>query len=278
MPLPLFDQHLHSKYSMDSRTEPEANVEAALSRGLSGLTFTEHFDTHPEDWPGCIYNDAAYSDAIRRVRDRYGDRIFIGKGIEVCLQHDKLDFILDFLARHEFDQITMSVHYFGDQAVHQRGNWEGIDAVEGTRRYLETALVAVRTAARLKTERSKRCFDVLGHLDLVKRYTCRYFNSYDVSPCRDLIEDILRACLGADLVPEINTSSLRQGLNETMPGPTTVNRYAQLGGTSMSLGSDSHRADDIGAGFDIATAMLRAAGITNTARFVNRERMEVPLD
>lgn len=277
MPLPLFDQHLHSKYSMDSRTEPEANVEAALARGLSGLTFTEHFDTHPDDWSACVYDDAAYSDAIRRLRDRYADRIFIGKGIEVCLQHDTLDFILDHLSRHQFDQITLSVHYFGDKAVHRRDNWTGIDAAEGTRRYLETALAAVRTAARLKQERGRRCFDVLGHLDLVKRYTCRIFNSYDVSPCANLIDDILRACRDADLVPEINTSSLRQGLQETMPGPATVLRYAQLGGNSLSLGSDSHRAEDIGAGFDIATAMLRAAGITCTARFVNRERIEVPL-
>jgi len=277
VPLPLFDQHLHSKYSMDSRTEPEANVEAALSRGLSGLTFTEHFDTHPDDWPGCIYDDDAYSEAIRRLRDRYAGRIFIGKGIEVCLQHDKLDFILDFLGRHEFDQITMSVHYFGDRAVHTRGNWEGHDAASGTRLYLETALAAVRTAARLKKERGRRCFDVLGHLDLVKRYTCRFFNTYDVSPCSDVIDDILRACREADLVPEINTSSLRQGPTETMPGPMTVRRYAQLGGTSMSLGSDAHRADDIGAGFDVAVGMLRAAGITSTSRFVNRERIEVPL-
>lgn len=273
----LFDQHLHSKYSMDCRTEPEENVEAALSRGLAGLTFTEHFDTHPDDWSGCIYDDAAYSDAIRRLRDHYGNRIFIGKGIEVCLQHERLGFILDFLARHEFDQITLSVHYFGDHAVHQRRNWHGADAATGTRRYLETVRVAVRTAARLKVEHGKRCFDVLGHLDLVKRYTRRFFDTYDVSPCADLIDDILRACLDADLTPEINTSSLRQGLNETMPGPSTVRRYAELGGTSMSLGSDSHRAEDIGAGFDVAVAMLRAAGIQQTARFVGRQRIQVPL-
>lgn len=263
---------------MDSHTEPQANVEAALSRGLAGLTFTEHFDTHPEDWPLCVYDEDAYSDEIRRLRALYADQIFIGKGIEVCFQHDKLEFILDFLSHHPFDQVILSVHYFGDSAVHRRQNWEGLNARTGTRRYLETVRAAVRTAAKLRVEKGRRCFDVLGHLDLVKRYTCRYLQDYDVSACSDLIDDILRACRDADLVPEINTSSLRQGLDETMPGASTVRRYFELGGCALSLGSDAHRAEEIGAGFDHALDMLRNAGIRHTARFVNRERMEVLCD
>lgn len=272
----LVDQHLHSRHSMDSRTEPEANVESALSRGLRGLTFTEHFDTHPNDWPGCIYDDAAYSDTIAGLRLRYGERIFIGKGIEVCYQPARMDFLIDFLSRHRFDVVLLSVHYFGSEAVHRREHWDGVTAEEGTRRYLETVREAVRGCVELRHSHG-RMFDVLGHLDLVKRYTRRFFDTYDVTMCADLIDDILRACVEAALVPEINTSSLRQGLSETMPGSTTVRRYAELGGTAMSVGSDAHRAEDVGAGLDKAAAMLRDAGIPRVAWFREREQVDIPL-
>ena len=46
----LYDQHVHSRHSFDSHSEPAACVESAIERGLSGITFTEHFDTHPGDW------------------------------------------------------------------------------------------------------------------------------------------------------------------------------------------------------------------------------------
>ncbi len=272
--MPLYDQHLHSRHSFDSNADPAANVESALSKGLSGLTFTEHFDTHPDDWLTCVFDDEPYTATIRGLREHFGKRIFIGKGIEVCFQPSKMDFILDFLSRHQFDLVLLSVHYFGGVPVHRRVHWKDVDATSGTRRYLEHVLEAVRFCEELH-RRKGRVFDVLGHLDVVKRYTLRFCGGYDVSPCGDLIDEILKTCLAADLTPEINTSSLRQGLSETMPNLDTVRRYAELGGTCLSLGSDSHRCEDVGRDFDRAVEMLKQAGIPNLAVFKNRERQLV---
>ncbi len=273
----LFDQHLHSRHSFDCKTEPRANVEAAIAKGLSGLTFTEHFDTHPDDWELCVFNDADYSATIVRLREEFGGAIFVGKGIEVCYQPGTMDYVLNFLDRHRFDLVILSVHYFGGVPVHQREHWEGVDAVEGTRRYLERVLEAVRFCERLHRQRG-RVFDVLGHLDLAKRYTRRFLGSYDMSPFGGLIDEILSACLAADLTPEINTSSLRQGLDETMPNSEAAKRYAALGGNAMSLGSDAHRAEDVGAGFDRAVTMLHKAGLEHVAVFKARNGSCLPID
>lgn len=272
----LYDQHLHSHHSFDSKTEPVDNVESALAKGLAGLTFTEHFDTHPDDWKECVYDDERYSAEIRRLRERYGSKIAIGKGIEVCYQPDRMDFILDFLDSHEFDLVLLSVHYFAGRPVHKRECWTGVDAAAGTRIYLEGVRDAMRACAKLHERRGK-VFHVLSHLDFVKRYTKRFFGTFYVASHGDLFDDILRACLDADIVPEINTSTLRQGLGESMPGPDTVKRYAALGGTCMSLGSDAHRAEDIGADFGTALAMLRDAGINRLAVFENRRRRLISL-
>jgi histidinol-phosphatase (PHP family) len=273
----MFDQHLHSRHSFDSKADPRENVEAAIARGLQGLTFTEHFDTHPDDWSTCVYDDAAYSDAIAALRSDFGDRIFIGKGIEVCFQPRRMDFILDFLARHSFDMVLLSVHYFGELAVHERPSWEGVAPLEGARQYLGNVLRAVEFCERLQGGGKRRVFDVLGHLDLVKRYTQRFFGEHDVSPFAAQIDEILRGCLRADLTPEINTSTLRQGLTQTMPNADAVKRYAELGGAAMSVGSDSHKSADIGAGFDQAAAMLRDAGIPRQAIFRKRDRAHIEI-
>ncbi|MGD2107764.1 MAG: histidinol-phosphatase HisJ family protein [Phycisphaerae bacterium] len=267
----LYDQHVHSRHSFDSKSEPAACVVRGVEQGLAGVTFTEHFDTHPDDWPGCVYDDERYAETIRGLREEFGDRIFVGKGIEVCYQPERMPFILDFLRRHEFDLVVLSVHYFGGEAVYQRRNWEGIDSIEGTRRYLETLREAVRFCEALHRSEG-RVFDVLGHLDVVKRYTQRFYGRHDVARFSRLIDDTLAACVAADVTPEINTSSLRQGVDETMPGADVVARYAELGGEAMSVGSDAHLVESVGADLEIAVEMLLAAGIRELAVFRGRER------
>jgi histidinol-phosphatase (PHP family) len=76
-------------------------------------------------------------------------------------------------------------------------------------------------------------------------------------------------------VPEVNTSTLRGGLGEPMPGPAIMKRYSELGGTMTSLGSDAHKADQIGSGLEKAAAMLLNAGISQAAVFQDGQRRAV---
>jgi histidinol-phosphatase (PHP family) len=117
-------------------------------------------------------------------------------------------------------------------------------------------------------------FDILSHLDLVKRYTQRFFKSYDIRSHSDLIDEILKGCLEAGLIPEVNLSSLRQSLPESMPAEWVVARYAQLGGEAMSLGSDAHASEDVGAGIAAAVDMLKRNGIKRLAVFKQRQRCD----
>jgi histidinol-phosphatase (PHP family) len=272
-----YDQHVHSRHSFDSEAEPAAVVECAIARGLAGVTFTEHFDTHPDDWEICVYNDETYSATVERLRAEFRGAIFIGKGIEICYQPDRIGFILDFLAHHDFDMVMLSVHYFGCSAVHQRENWTDVDPVEGTRRYFETVLDAARFCERLHRDRG-RVFDVLGHLDVVKRYTQRFHQVNEVSRFGHLLDQILGSCIAAGVIPEVNTSTLRDDLAEPMPSVEAFARYVRLGGTAVSLGSDAHVAQNVGAGFDRAVEILRTAGVGHVAHFEKRERILMLLD
>ncbi len=273
----MHDQHLHSRHSFDSQAEPEDNVLRAIEVGLRGLTFTEHFDTHPDEWPTCRYDDARYSDDLAALRAKYGDAIFIGKGIEVCYQPRQMAFVLDFLERHEFDLIILSIHWCGERAAHLREHWPEDDPNRMMSTYLDTVLEAVRFARGLHRG-GPRVFDVLGHMDFVKRYIHRFFGVSELPGHEAVTEEILRTCLEADLIPEVNTSTLRSGLGEPMPGGRTIRRYAELGGVCMSLGSDAHKAADIGSHFDAAARLLREGGISSTATFARRQVRRVPIE
>jgi histidinol-phosphatase (PHP family) len=47
--------------------------------------------------------------------------------------------------------------------------------------------------------------------------------------------------------------------------------YRELGGEILTLGSDAHSPDRLGAHFDTALEMARAAGFTRLARFERRQ-------
>ncbi len=262
----VFDQHLHSWNSFDCKTPPVENVEQAIAVGLAGLTFTEHFDTHPSEWESCVYDDLKIERELSEVREQFGDRMFIGKGIEVCYQPERLDFVLEMLTAHSFDVVLLSVHWASGRAVHLQDLFKGMSCDEYLRFYLESVRECTANLVQMKRD-GHQPFQILGHLDYAKRSAYRFFGFDGQLNEPELIDEILRNCLTADIIPEINTSTLRQGLSTSMPGMEIVQRYADLGGTMMSFGSDAHRAEDIGAGSDHALDLMRKAGLTHLACF-----------
>lgn len=261
---------MHTWFSTDSDTDPADNVRQAIDLGLAGVTFTDHFDTHPVEWPVCRYNHDGLAAAVADLRDRFGDRIHVGLGIEICYQPEQMERILAFLEAHTFDLVILSVHWTQDRAMHMPEHWSEWDIAAASRAYLGTVLEAVRFVRDLARQ-GQRPFNVLGHLDMVKRYTQRYRGGYDIAAHADLIDDILRTCLDGGLVPEVNTSTWRQGLDEPMPADWIVRRYAELGGQAMSLGSDAHTPEHIAAGFPAAVDMLRDNGVGQLAIFRGRQ-------
>lgn len=75
--------HVHSRYD-DGKGEPEEYVEAALAAGLASLGFSGHnVVPFPTDWTMPAENLPAYLAAVRRVQERYRDRLPVFLGMEV---------------------------------------------------------------------------------------------------------------------------------------------------------------------------------------------------
>lgn len=272
----LHDQHLHSRHSVDSEADPAQNCRQALAEGLSGLTFTEHYDTHPSEWEMCRWDYRAISETVSQLREAFGDRLRIGLGIEVDYQPGQMKEILRYLDTHDFDAVLLSVHWWGGQPKYKPERWANVDFRQETERYFATVLEAVRMCLRLR-DRGRRYFDILSHADLVKRYSQRYCGDFDVISYRDILDEIWRTAIAADLVPEVNTSTMRNAVNEPMPADWAIRRYAELGGRQISFGSDAHQSRHVGSHFVEVSESAVQCGIVSEVVFVGRERLEIEL-
>ena len=74
-----------------------------------------------------------------------------------------------------------------------------------------------------------------------------------------------------NLALEINTAGLRREIGQTSPTLEYVKLFRELGGELLTFGSDAHRAQDLGAGLDVAIDMAKEAGFSHFAFYKKRE-------
>lgn len=267
----LHDQHLHSRHSVDSKADPIANCEQALAAGLGGLTFTEHYDMHPTERGTCQWDYDAIAATIEDLRRRFSPGLEVGFGIEVDYQAAQMDEILGYLDRHAFDVVLLSVHWCGGRPLHLRRRWQGLNPADMRRDYLAELRGAAEWCRELAAG-GRRPFDIVSHLDYVKRYLLDYWDTPLGCLATDELDPILAAFIAAGVIPEINTAGLRRAEAVAYPAWGILERYRALGGELVSIGSDAHRSVDIGHGFGEVAARLQEIGFTGEAVFGERRR------
>jgi len=255
------DYHVHTHFSCDSETPMPAACEAAITRGLSEIAFTDHVDFGPVDPPD-HFCPTEYLAEIERCRARYGDQLTIRAGVEMGEPHIFAQEAQAVLAVGDFDFVLGSAHY----AAGMQPAWEAPFFEQPLRQAYEAYF---RQVVRLAAEGD---FDVLAHLDLVKRDALKFGKAYDgPEPYADMIRAALRSVIERGKGIEINTSPLRRGQPEPCPSLQILRWYRELGGEILTLGSDAHITAGIGGRFDVAMEMAQTVGFTRLARFEKRQ-------
>ena len=113
--------------------------------------------------------------------------------------------------------------------------------------------------------------DVIGHLDLMKRYAGENYRYQDYAP---LIDRILQTAVRRGIGLEINASNLDAtggaAPGEFFPGDPVLARYRELGGEIITFGSDAHRPEAVGRHAEAAAERLRRLGFRRWCRFRGR--------
>jgi histidinol-phosphatase (PHP family) len=114
-------------------------------------------------------------------------------------------------------------------------------------------------------------FDILAHMDVVKRYGFDNYGRFQPELHEREIRAVLITLAERELALEVNTSTLRRPVGETSPESTILRWFYEEGGKYVTLGSDAHHTEHVGFGLEHAMKNVREAGFTELTRFKQRE-------
>lgn len=267
------DYHVHTEFSDDSVYPMEQVVKDAIAMGMDEICFTDHVDYGiKDDWdcghpiryrgnePLANVDYPLYDAKIRELQKRYGDKIHIKMGMEFGMQMHTIKDYAALFKRYPFDFIILSVHQVEDREFWTQDFQEGKSQREYNERYYEEMLDLVKAYGD---------YSVLGHMDLITRYDKK--GIYPFERLKPLIREILQTVIEKGKGIEFNTSCRRYGLADTTPSMDILKLYKELGGEILTLGSDSHKPEHLGAYMEEGRQALKSLGFRF---FCTYEKME----
>lgn len=263
----LCDYHIHTHYSSDSSEKPENIIRHAIDSGLAEICFTDHMDlgypyTTEYENPAFVFDTEAYYRELSALRDKYAGDIKIKIGVELGLipyLKERNKAVADSVP---FDFIIGSTHQIDGKDPYYPEFWARRDCDDVVNEYFVLTYDNVRTYSD---------YDVYGHLDYITRYAPDKSYRFDYMKHFDIIDCILKEIIRTGHGIELNTSPLCKGLDRTNPCPEIVKRYKELGGETITIGSDAHIFKNVGGHFDTAREILLSCGFKYYSVFTDRK-------
>ena len=263
------DYHVHTSYSDDSEYPMEEVVKDAIAQGMDEICFTDHVDYgikrdwddphgmlyrpggpgEPERMPLANVDYPAYAAEIDALKSKYRSKIMIKMGMEFGMQTHTIPQYEKLFSSYPFDFIILSVHQVEDKEFWTQDFQRGRTQEEYNLRYYEEILALVQ---------QYHHYSVLGHMDLISRYDNA--GIFPFERIRPIVTEILKTVIEDGKGIEINTSSYRYGLKDLTPSADILRLYRELGGRIITVGSDSHRKEHLGAYFAKTIDALKGLG------------------
>ncbi len=275
------DYHIHCEYSDDSVYPMEQVVKDAIDLGLSEICFTDHVDYGVKtDWDVPLeygpdgkpkernVDYPKYFAQLNRLAEKYSSHIQVKKGLEMGIQrHTVPDFqkLYDWYA-DDLDFVILSCHQVNDQEFWTGEFQEGRSVRDYTRAYYSEILECMKLYSD---------YSVLGHLDMIIRYDKSEHCSFE--EVKDLITEILKLAIDQNKGIELNTSSVRYRIRDLTPSREILKLYHDLGGRIITIGSDSHAPDQLGAYIQEQKEELKKPGFTEYCTFEKMKPIFHPL-
>ena len=222
----MYDYHMHSRVSFDARDTGLAMALAAKERGLTEICFTDHIDYTPD--MDMVFDTAVYN---AEYDDLQVPGLLIRRGMEFGLTPDNAEQLKIDLGRRHFDFVLGSVHLVDGVDIYMEPYWADKDYDTAIRLHLQTTLEAVR---------AHEDYDVLGHLTYIskcganpRKALLRYADH------KSIMDEILLELVKREKGMELNTSGIDR-CGGSLPTLDYFQRFHELGGRIVTVGSDSH--------------------------------------
>ncbi len=264
----MIDFHVHPKHSIDSHAEAEDMVLSAINAGLKAICFTTHIDLNPlrcgvdlfmrVDGRLKVLNDSAvrsYIAEIAELKNRYAGQIQVWQGFELSylLHYDSI--ARSFVAKYPADFVLGAVHCLDSLAVTSGGEATSYFRVTDVVTAAESYCEALKALAR------SRIFTTIAHVDGMKKYARGTYGDRIDREMEARLPSVFEVFAREGAGIEINTSAMRKGHPDFYPSRKVLEMARDAGVRVNSIGSDAHRACDVGFKLDEALTLIREVGI-----------------
>lgn len=272
----MINYHAHDDASSDAAGSLVEHARAAAAAGLAELCITNHVEILGPDDRWTVDADEAIDRLGRELESAEAARravpgLTLRVGAELEYRPEWVPALERIAGCIPLDFLLGSVHFVDG---HNISGGADVDAYFRDRsleraygRYFEVVAEMVRWGG----------FDVVAHLDLVKRYGHRTYGPWDPRSMEAPIRALLETVAAADLGVEINTSGYAQPPGAPYPDPLIVRWAREAGVPRLTLGADSHAPHRVRAGLDGGAAVASAAGWRTLTGFDRRRPRPVPL-
>jgi len=261
------DLHLHSKLCGHAEGELEDYVERAIEIGVRGVGFSFHLPVPiPVSYKVNVTRDEldALVGQVERLRERYSGELPILLGGEADFIPGQERAVEELAASYPFDYLIGSVHFLdGWPFDHpaEVARYDDWDIAELYERYFAVVREAIRS----------RLFDVVGHVDLIKKFGHRPAGDWS-----HLVDAVCEEAAAHDTPIELNTAGFDKPVGEQYAAEPFLRRCAEAG-LPLVFGSDAHRPSEVGRHFARAVRLAKAAGFHTCAWYQARRRSVIPL-
>lgn len=276
------DCHTHTSVSYDATATAGGLCRRAISLGLEALAITEHVELnrwYSQGYYGAVarnkyekFNNCEVMEKAMKqntsVKDSYGNRLHIISGVELGQPNADFGLADSIIQDNRLDYVIASLHELHGKEDFYSLDYKKESADNLIKRYFEELLLICEWGK----------FDVLGHMT----YPLRYIQgeagiNIDLSVYEEQINACMKALVDSNCGLEVNTSGLRQKYRQTFPTLEYLKLYRELGGEMVTIGSDAHCAEDVGAGMEKAISLVKEAGFSYLCYFLEREPVYVPI-
>jgi histidinol-phosphatase (PHP family) len=263
----MIDYHLHTLFCNHAVGGMECYIKRAIDLGLREICFLDHLTIRKTE-PGLSMTPEEipyYFNAVQILKQKYRDKIDVKTGLEVDFSPNHTSLYQDIFDTYAFDIIASSLHFPSDlDIVTHRSGWrygeKDTDVVYGL--YFE----------QLEKMLEYDYFDVICHIDLIKKYGRKPMRSFQKE-----WDNILQIIKDKDKTIEINTSGYDHPARDIYPSLEIIRKCYQQR-ISITMGSDAHRPENVGRHYDRVLPILLSTGYRRLAVFTKRQRTEIQVN
>ena len=257
----------------------EAIRQGFLAYGFSShapLPFANTWTLREEDLP-------AYLDETSKLKSEYKNRIQLYSGLEIDYMRGIMGPSSEKYAGLGLDYKIGSMHMLKNSSTGEYLSVDGPDTEfialleEEFRGSIKDMVSEYYRQVNYMLE--EHCFDILGHIDLVKKKNrdSKYFNE-DEKYYKNIVMETLDLAAEKKVIIEINTGGMARGATkEVYPSPWIIKECAKRK-IPMTINSDCHDPKQISYYFPEAFLLLKDAGYRTTRILLDSTWKDYPIE